>query len=307
MTEISFQEKANKWWTPERELKVTGGKSLLFKPARDAELLGQIGILNSDASMSADAIRKYLQINHMIAIVLPQLEELKKRHATVHILDCGCGNSYLTFLLAWLFARIWNHPVAVTGVDSNQKLIDQCKNRATLLNLNDVLNFYSETVQQAALRLAGERIHAVVSLHACDTATDDALGIGLNLQADLILAAPCCQAELAAAWKNLPKENQHSALKVMIQSPELRRSSAATFTDALRVLLLRGTGYEVTSTEFVPSQHTPKNRLIVAERRGQYLDSALTEYLELKKLLGAKALSLEEKLPERIKQKIAVG
>jgi hypothetical protein len=135
----------------------------------------------------------------------------------------------------------------------------------------------------------------IVGLHACDTATDDALALAFSEKADAVAVAPCCQAELANRWRKLSAEQFKSAFSVLIQSPELRRDSCSTFTDAMRVLLMRGQGYEVTTTEFVPSAHTPKNRLILAQRRGNYFEPALVEYVQLRNALGA-GIGLEVRL-----------
>lgn len=301
MDVTAFEQRAQLLWTPERLAKVTGGRKLLFLPTNAPTLLRALGILNSDATMSSDSMRKFVQINHMIDLLKPGLEDLKERQKIVRIIDCGCGNSYLTFLVAWLFSRIWQHPVEILGIDTNAKLIDKCTQRANLLGLTESLTFATKSVAQCAeeLQLSPDRrIHAVIALHACDTATDDALALALGVKADLIAVAPCCQAELAAKWRALSTTHLKHSLGVLMNSPELRRDSCATFTDALRMLLLRGAGYETTSTEFVPSQHTPKNRLILAEKRGRYLDSALSEYLTLKETLGQVGIKLEEHLPE---------
>lgn len=145
-----------------------------------------------------------------------------------------------------------------------------------------------------------ERLHAVLALHACDTATDDALALGVRQKADLLAVAPCCQAELASLFKTQVEQRVASPLSVILHSPNLRRDAAATFTDALRLALVRAMGYEATATEFVPSTHTPKNRLILAERRGRYNREAWRDYLALRQSLGNPALAFERNLTEEI-------
>jgi len=304
MTQLSFAQKAEQHWTPERVRKVTGGKKFLIDPRQGSTLLRALGLLNADASMPADAVRKYVQINHMVALIEPTVQQLSERFSPVRILDCGCGNSYLTFLLAWCFKNVWNKKALIYGIDTRADVIGKSQQRAVDLGLDDILQFEKISVQDFAQRRAdlpspderkASRMHMVVALHACDTATDDALALAFAEKSDAVAVAPCCQAELANKWRKLSADHFKSAFSVLLNSPELRRDSCSTFTDAMRVLLLRGSGYEASTTEFVPSNHTPKNRLILASRRGNYLESALREYLELKSSLGA-GLTLDERL-----------
>ncbi|MEY4064958.1 MAG: hypothetical protein RIR26_1166 [Pseudomonadota bacterium] len=296
MTQLTFRQKAEKHWTPERVSKVTGGKKLLIQPLQGAELLRTLGLLSNDASMPADAVRKYLQINHMVAQLAPLIKDLSSRFSVLRVLDCGCGNSYLTFLLAWCCRNLWDVQVVIKGIDTRSDVIGKSAERARSLGLEGSLEFETVSVQEFKSKREtsfgsderkSARFHLVVALHACDTATDDALALAFSERSDAIAVAPCCQAELANKWRKLSAENFRNAFSVLIHSPELRRDSCSTFTDAMRVLLLRGQGYETTTHEFVPSSHTPKNRLIVGIRRGNYLEAALREYHELKRSLGA--------------------
>lgn len=310
MTQLTFRQKAEKHWTPERVSKVTGGKRLLIEPLQGAELLRTLGLLAHDASMPADAVKKYLQINHMVALLSPLMKDLSGRFSLLRLLDCGCGNSYLTFLIAWCCKNIWNATVSIKGIDTRADVVAKSAERAQSLGLDDILEFETVSVQEFKQRREvslspeerkSQRFHFVVALHACDTATDDALALAFSERSDAIAVAPCCQAELANKWRKFSAENFKSAFSVLIHSPELRRDSCSTFTDAMRVLLMRGQGYETTTNEFVPSSHTPKNRLIVGVRRGNYLESALREYCELKASLGA-GIELEKSLSDEAAQ-----
>jgi SAM-dependent methyltransferase len=316
VTQLSFAQKAAKHWTPERLKKITGGKKYIIDPLNGGELLRSLGLLNSDASMPADATRKFVQINHMISLIEPLVLSLSERFQVVRVLDCGCGNSYLTLLLAWCFREIWKKPAQIIGIDTRSDVIAKSAKRAVELRLQDYVRF--ETLSVADFHRRREEIvsederkatrtHFVIALHACDTATDDALALAFADKSDAFAVAPCCQAELAGVWRKMSAENFKSAFSVLIQSPELRRDSCSTFTDAMRVLLARGCGYEVTATEFVPSAHTPKNRLLTGIRRGNYLETALDEYAAMRKALGA-GIALEQRLSSeavlRLSQKI---
>lgn len=312
-TQLTFAEKAERHWTPERIRKVTAGKKYMVDPLKGSELLRAIGLLNGDASMPADAVRKYAQINHMIQLLEPMIVDLGSRFASVKILDCGCGNSYLTILLAWCFRHVWQKKAQIIGIDTRADVIAKSARRASELGLDDLLQFETVSVQDYAARRAStqsaderkaSRPHFVVALHACDTATDDALALAFAERSDSFAVAPCCQAELAGHWRQKSAENFKNAFAVLMNSPELRRDSCSTFTDAMRVLLARGSGYEVTTTEFVPSAHTPKNRLITGTRRGAYLESAISEYVQLTQALGA-GIALQNRLPAEAAELLA--
>ncbi len=294
-----FEAKATNHWTKEREDKLTAGKNLLLKPSNAAWLLRVIGLLNGDASMSADNARKFLQINHMLTLLKPQLEDLARRHAAVRVFDACCGNSYLTFLVAWLFHEEWKKPVFLLGVDRNEKVIARSVQRAEELGYSEFLRFAADTVDDGTWGRhvpGAERPHLLLALHACDVATDFALAAGIKVKADVIAAAPCCHAELATKWKDLGTTSKDHPFAPVFRTPNLRRETAAQLTDAMRFLLLRSRGYEVTATEFVPADHTPKNRLLLAERRGNFLAAAEAEHKALKAALGDQAIKLEELL-----------
>jgi hypothetical protein len=144
-------------------------------------------------------------------------------------------------------------------------------------------------------------VQVVASLHACDTATDDAIALGLRRRADLLAIAPCCQAELAAKWARLAERGTSSDFAPLFRSPHLRRESAATVTDAMRASLVRSAGYDVSALEFVPSEHTPKNTLIRAMRRSDPDASAFAEYAALKRATGGCGIALEERMPEALR------
>lgn len=301
-----FLERAKAHWTPEREAKVTGGKAWPLKPGKAAPLLRVLGLLSRDASMPADGLRKFSQINHMITLLMPQLSDLMGRHAPVRLLDACCGTSYLSLALAWLFREEWQKPLQMVGVDADPAVIQTSAARATALGLEASVRFKVSRVEELAWDLtfeelfpeasevANKRPHLLVALHACDTATDHALALGVKLKSDAVAVAPCCHAELARKWKDLG--NLSHPFGPVFRTPNLRRDIAANMTDTLRMLLVRSRGYEVTATEFVPSAHTPKNRLLLAVRRGNFLKDAEDQHQDLKASLGDQGIKLEDLL-----------
>jgi SAM-dependent methyltransferase len=272
--------------------------------------------MNDDSSVTSGQVKKYLQINHVISLVAPPFRALAKAMPgkALTLLDAGCGNSYLSLAFAFLARESssgrasqiqdWQgsqFELRVIGVDTNPVVIQQSEARAGALGLGDVMSFQCCALKDAVMP---ERIHAVMALHACDTATDDALALAIRRNADLVAVAPCCQAELAQFFKTLGTGAEHD-LDVIFHSPNLRRDAASTFTDALRLALLRALGYEATATEFIPSSHTPKNRLILGERRGRYSKGGLGEFKRLRAALGSPMLALERSLEDVLSERFA--
>lgn len=281
------------YWTKQKQKKFLNGKSFLLTPWQGQELLSLIGLLNKDGSMSADQTKKFIQVNHMLRLLVPVLKELKASFSPLRIVDMGCGNSYLSFILAWYLKEVLHHPFELLGIDHLDSVIKRCMQRAQALDWKE-MSFQTSKVAESKLSPDPEkRPHLLIALHACDTASDDALFEGLSSKADAIAVAPCCQAELAAFWSETKTSSPFSPI---FSTPHLRRCVAADMTDMMRILLLRSRGYEVQATEFVPSEHTPKNRLILCRRRGNFLKSAREEFLQLKKMLAEPCLHLEKRL-----------
>lgn len=305
----AFTEKAQSYWTSERVEEVTGGKDLLVMPDEAPALLRALGLLHRDASMPPREVRKYLQLNHMLWLLGPPLGELMERFETLYFVDAGCGRSYLTTALAWCFDNVWEHPARILGVDRNADLIDECRRRTEMTGLDDVLRYVAADLEEVALDEAWRRafdeaptqLHGLISLHACDTATDDAIALAIEHGAELIAVAPCCQAELARGWASLTdrghaKSGQGGAFEPIWSIPQLRREAAATMTDTFRTLLLSASGYKTRAVEFVSSEHTPKNTLIRAIRRSDGDADALAEYRELRDATGGVGIKLERLL-----------
>ena len=288
----AFTATAAAYWTPHRVKSQLGDKQLIMPPVQAAPLLRALGLLHRDASMTPDTLRKYMQINHMVRLLRPFLLGLSDTHGEVRLLDAACGSSYLTLLLAWCFKHVWRRPAWIAGVDRDADLIQKCRGRAELVGLEGMLHFQASRLEDLSLPTPG-RLNALVSLHACDTATDDALALGVSLEVEFMAAAPCCQVELSRKWEALSPDAPANPLAPLFQAPHLRREAAATVTDLMRTLLLRAHGYQVTPMEFVPSEHTPKNTLLRAVRRGAPDQDALQQYMELRRAVGGAGIKLE--------------
>jgi SAM-dependent methyltransferase len=275
-------ERASDHWTPERTAQLLGDKQPIIPPREGAVLLRALGLTRDDASLPAAQVRKYFQINHMVALLGPALRELRERHPTIRILDVGCGRSYLTLLLAWCARNVWHHPIEVIGIDRDPDVIAEARRRTELAQLDDVVRF---EVGEVA-RSGRHDVNALVALHACDTATCDAIALGIDLAVDVIAVAPCCQAELARGWAALAERGVAGPFATVWNVPHVRRETAADITDAMRVELLRAAGYDALAMEFVPAEHTRKNTLIRAIRRGPPDPSARAAYEALRDATG---------------------
>ena len=202
------------------------------------------------------------------------------------------------------------------GIDRDADVIAAGRRRAAVAELDDVVRFVAAPLAGLDLAAAWAEafvrdpdegdagppapraavIDAVVALHACDTATCDAIVLGVEAGADLIAVAPCCQAELARAWAALAEAGTAGAFAPIWAMPHLRRELAAEVTDTLRTLLVRAAGYEVAAIEFVPSPHTRKNTLIRAVRRGPPDAAARVAHDALVAATGGQALALAARL-----------
>lgn len=254
-----------------RARKVMGGKHRALRPDASAPLLRVIGIMNADGSISARSAKKYKQVNHFVELCRPVWERLVRLRppspqAPLRILDLGCGNGYLGFVLAEAL-RLAQIPARLHGVDRRADFVQQCQERAAVLGHQALTFAQAEiaAVQPENTPLGGPP-ELVVALHACDTATDDALALAVRSGASTILAAPCCQHELAEQLSRAPAAEAGAPVPALLRHPILRQGYAADLTDALRVELLGACGYRVDAIEFIGSQHTPKNLLLRAHR-----------------------------------------
>ena len=245
--------------------KMMGGKDRPLRPDASADLLRVIGIMNADGSISSQHAKKYKQVNHFVEICRPIWDTVDARRdpdSPLRVLDLACGNGYLTFVMAEAL-RLRGTAARIHGVDVREDVVTRCIERAEALGWPHVTFTRAriEAVDPKAV-LDGPP-DLVVALHACDTATDDALALAIHTGAGAILAAPCCQHELA---RQLPDQTD-CLPPPMLQQGLLRRDHAALLTDALRVQMLEACGYTVDLLEFVHGSHTPKNLLIRARRR----------------------------------------
>lgn len=223
------------------------------------DLLKELHLLTRDGQLNADARRKLKQIRHFMGLVRPSLDDALARHPSPTVVDCGAGKSYLGFLLYELVLGPAKRGTLV-AVESRPELVDAATTRAARYG-HDRFRFVGGTIAAAALP---ERLHVVTALHACDTASDEALALGIASRADSIAVVPCCQAEVA---RQLTGEGRRDpADQALVQHALHRREMGSHLTNVVRALCMSAHGYRVTVTELVGWEHTAKNELLLGQR-----------------------------------------
>lgn len=236
--------------------------------AEDDPLFAALGLSDAQGRIKPTRRAKYRQVEDFLRILDRSVTDaIAKGHVRtptgedpLRVVDLGCGNGYLTFAAQRFLTERRGLPVRLTGVDVKEQSRDH--NSAVAAELGIEATFVAGTIGEAVLP---ERPDVVLALHACDTATDDALARAVEWEAPLVLAAPCCHHDIAA---QLRRGTPPAPYQAMVRDGILRERFADTLTDALRALLLRGQGYRVDAMEFVDSAHTPRNTLLRAVRTG---------------------------------------
>jgi SAM-dependent methyltransferase len=234
----------------------------------DHPVLIALGISTSEGRVKQSRQAKYRQVEEFLRALGPDVTEAIAKGVLrtpteadpLRIVDLGCGNAYLTFAAHAYLSTVLGLEVVLTGVDSKKQSLDHNSEIAQHLQVADQVSFVRSDI-------AGYRPdrtpEVVLALHACDTATDDALARGIEWGSPLVLAAPCCHHDVSAQLRQAPVPEPFAALT---RDGILRERFADTLTDALRAAVLRAVGYRVDVVEFVESKHTPRNTLLKAVR-----------------------------------------
>ena len=237
-----------------------------LREGQSVALLQELHILTREGKLNQDTRRKLKQVYHLVQFIEPLLAEVLAARGDVTLADHGAGKSYLGFILYDLFFKT-KTTGRVTGVETRAELVEKSRALAARLGF-ERMDFLATTVQEA-LTHSGlpQRIDVVTALHACDTATDDAIAFGLAKHASHMVLVPCCQAEVAGVLR------QHKALSLsrsplaeLWRHPLHTREFGSQITNVLRCLQLEASGYSVTVTELVGWEHSMKNELILARR-----------------------------------------
>jgi SAM-dependent methyltransferase len=236
----------------------------------DDPVLIALGVSDAQGRVKPSRQAKYRQVEEFLRALGAAVDDATAAGALrvptdeepLQVIDLGCGNAYLTFAAHRYLHTVRGLPVRVVGVDVKQQSLDHNTAVARSLGVGDEATFVQGTIGDVTLDV---RPDVVLALHACDTATDDALAQGVRWQAPLVLAAPCCHHDVAAQLRSTPAPAPYSFL---VRDGILRERFADTLTDALRAATMRLEGYRVDVVEFVESRHTPRNTLLRAVRTG---------------------------------------
>ena len=261
-------------------------KQILIDP--ESFYLQALGITSERGEIKAKQEDKWRQINKFVETVgkLFADSELKDR-PEIEIVDMGSGKGYLTFALYDYFNNVRKIRAKVIGVEARDELVSLCNDVARSCNFQD-LKFEKGLISDFRF----ERADILIALHACNTATDDAIFKGISKNASLIICAPCCHQEIR------PQITAPAMLKNVLKHGSLLEREAETLTDGLRALLLEREGYATKVFEFIASEHTPKNNMIVGTKRDKTIEAAgiMNQIEEIKNFYGIREQQLEKLL-----------
>ena len=261
-----------------------------IRPGQSIELLKELHILTRDGKLNQDSRRKLKQVYHLFQFIEKLLLELPDKGAGATLADHGAGKSYLGFIIYDLFFKALGGG-HVYGIETRPELVAASKALAARLGFERMGFLNLTVVESASSAELPARIDVVTALHACDTATDDAITFGLQKQARAMVLVPCCQAEVARVL------NQGKALSLsrtplaeLWRHPLHTRELGSQLTNVLRCLYLEAWGYQVTVTELVGWEHSMKNELIIARHTGQKKRSAAERLQQILAEFGLSAL-----------------
>jgi hypothetical protein len=250
-------------------------KRRLLEEGRPVPFLVELGVMTPDGRVRKTRYDKFRQVNRFLELVDDVVPALR-RDGVVRVVDFGSGRSYLTFAVHHLLTELRGREVDIVGIDLKADVVAECTALAGRLGSRG-LRFEHGNIADFD---AGGPVDLVIALHACDTATDDALAQAVAWEADAILAVPCCHKE---AFRQLQAPPE---LQPLLRHGLLKERVAALVTDGLRAQLLELEGYRTQLVELVPLEHTPKNVLIRAVRGGPAGPAARRSYESLRDLLG---------------------
>ena len=246
-----------------------------LRPGQSIELLKELHILTREGRLNQDSRRKLKQVYHLFQFIEKLLDELPVQPGqTLSLADHGAGKSYLGFILYDLYfkVRTGGH---IYGIETRAELVQKSTQLAAKLGF-ERMSFLNLTVADSAhSALLPAQVDVVTALHACDTATDDAIAFGLQKKARAMVLVPCCQAEVARHLNQGRALSLHrTPLAELWRHPLHAREMGSQITNVLRCLYLEACGYQVTVTELVGWEHSMKNELILARYTGQRKPSA---------------------------------
>ena len=261
-----------------------------LRPGQSIELLKALHILTREGKINQDSRRKLKQVYHLYQFIEKLLKELPAGVQGPTLADHGAGKSYLGFIIYDLFFKGLGKG-HIYGIETRPELVTSSQALAQRLGFERMKFLNLSVAESAHSDALPDQIDVVTALHACDTATDDAMAFGLQKKAKYMVLVPCCQAELARALnQNKALNLQRTPLAELWRHPLHTREMGSQLTNVLRCLYLEAMGYQVTVTELVGWEHSMKNELILAKYTGQKKRSAAERLTALLVEFGLQAL-----------------
>ncbi len=262
---------------------------------QEGSITDYLGFRHTNGLLKKDMNKKINEIAGFCEQILKVIRKYYDKKKEIVFLECSCGKSYLSFVLSYLFANETSTTPFFVGVDTNGELIQRCEEIKTALDYENMVFNHSRTIDFTSDR----KIDIVIALHACNTATDEAIAKGIEIGAKYIMVVPCCHGQIRSQIKG------YHPLASVTQFGLLRYKFADILTDALRSQFLLGNGYYVELLEIVPPKLTPKNLLISARKVKSKNKRGMSEYKQLRNMFDVK-FSLEEYFCEQsIKKDLA--
>ena len=264
---------------------------LELKPGQSIELLKALHILTREGKLNQDSRRKLKQVYHLYQFIEPILQELGKEGQAVTLADHGAGKSYLGFILYDLYFKPQGQG-SIYGIETRAPLVEASQKLAVELGFERMQFLNMSVAESTRADFMPERFDVVTALHACDTATDDAIAFGLEKKVKAMVLVPCCQAEVAACLRQTKALSlTRTPLAELWRHPIHTREMGSQITNVLRCLYLEASGYQVTVTELVGWEHSMKNELIVARYTGHKKRSAAERLQQLLTEFGLESLA----------------
>ena len=249
----------------EKKTPVNTDSKYEIRPTQSVELLKELHILTRDGKLNQDSRRKLKQVYHLVQFIEPLMEKVLASQDSLTLVDHGAGKSYLGFILNDLFCKLHSKPCQIIGIEIRQALVEHAQELAKRLNFNNMSFAHLSVEDSLHSPLIPDTVDIVTALHACNTATDDAIKFALSKKAKHIVIVPCCQAEVASVMRETKAINlKRNNLAEIWRHPLHTREFGSHITNVLRCLQLESHGYNVTVTELVGWEHSMKNELIVA-------------------------------------------